>query len=118
MLKQIFQICMMMIWFVEHVKNRVQLKMKTIFSVLKSDTLDPEVKFDFVYQNPEKQAKAVKAYKLILNKREIMLKYNWTRNKVKISPSLTDGPDAPAFSQEVSVRQLYAVIVLIIIYCI
>ena len=43
---------------------------------LKSDTLDPEVKFDFVYQNPEKQAKAVKAYKLILNKREILLKYN------------------------------------------
>ena len=41
---------------------------------LKMDTIDPEIKFDFVYQNLEKQAKAVKAYKLILSKREIMLK--------------------------------------------
>ena len=35
---------------------------------LKMDTIDPEIKFDFVYQNLEKQAKAAKAYILILVK--------------------------------------------------
>ena len=42
---------------------------------LKSELLDPEVKFDFVFQNLEKQKKAIKTYKCILRKREVLLKY-------------------------------------------
>ena len=42
---------------------------------LKDSAIDPEVKFDFVFQDLEKQTKAIKAYKLILSKREILLKY-------------------------------------------
>ena len=42
---------------------------------LKSEADDSEVKFDFVFQNLENQVKAVKTYKSILRKREVLLEF-------------------------------------------
>ena len=42
---------------------------------LKSEAGDSEVKFDFVFQNLENQVKAVKTYKSILIKREVLLEF-------------------------------------------
>ena len=43
--------------------------------MLKSENFNPEVRFEFVFQNLEKQVMALKTYKSILRKREILLKY-------------------------------------------
>ena len=42
---------------------------------LRSEAGDSEVKFDFVFQNLENQVRAVKTFKSILRKREVLLKF-------------------------------------------
>ena len=42
---------------------------------LKSEVEDSEVKFEFVFQNLGNQVKAVKAFKSLLRKREVLLNY-------------------------------------------
>ena len=42
---------------------------------LKSENLNPDVKFNFVYLDLTKQVQAAKTYKAILRKREVLLKY-------------------------------------------
>ena len=42
---------------------------------LKSENTNPEVNFNFVYLDLEKQVQAVRTFKLILRKREVLLKY-------------------------------------------
>ena len=44
---------------------------------LKSENLNPDVEFNFVYLDLNKQVQAVKTYKAILRKREVLLKYLW-----------------------------------------
>ena len=43
---------------------------------LKSEVEDDEVKFEFVYKDLIHQKRAVNAYKAVLRKREILMKYN------------------------------------------
>ena len=43
---------------------------------LKSEIDDEEVKYEFVFKDLIHQKRAIKAYKAVLRKREILLKYN------------------------------------------
>ena len=54
---------------VENEQHLLQCKM------LKSELSDPEVKFEFVFQNLDKQKVALAAFKAVLRKREVILKY-------------------------------------------
>ena len=43
---------------------------------LKSEVKDDEVKFEFVYKDVKHQKRAVKVFKAVLRKSEILIKYN------------------------------------------
>ena len=43
---------------------------------LRSENRDQEVNFDFVYEDEEKQMRALKVFKDVLRKRNFLLKYN------------------------------------------
>ena len=43
---------------------------------LRSENMDQEVKFDFVYADLDKQMRALKVYKAVIRKRNFLLKYN------------------------------------------
>ena len=52
------------------------MKIILVCKNLKSEVDDDEVKFEFVYKDVKQQKRAVKVFKAVLRKREILIKYN------------------------------------------